>query len=113
MRKIISVALVIVLLFSSSAFAMNKAPRTSYFLSFSANTANCSASIIEKGKNISATMNLYESGSLVDTWSRSGSSSVTLSGSHTAKSGKTYKLVVNYTINGGSTQTVTTTKTCP
>lgn len=113
MKKIVVLTLVLTMLFTTSTFAVSRAATVSTKISFSGNTTNCRSTIFENSKSIKATMKLYEGSTLVSTWSKSGTSTVILTGSHAAKSGKTYKLVVNYTINGGSTQTVSTTKTCP
>lgn len=84
-------------------------------LSFNGTTAFCSAFCRgdSSSDKIDATLTLYQGSSYVDSWSGSGKEQVTLSGTCEAVSGKSYKLVVDYSVNGVSKPSVSTTKTCP
>lgn len=62
---------------------------------------------------IEATLTLYQGTAFVDSWSSSSRGRVALSGENEAKSGKSYKLVLAYSINGESQSSISTTKTCP
>lgn len=84
-------------------------------LHFGANTATCSVSL--KADNtkdkVEATLTLYQGENYVDSWSNSGTGRVFISGSCDVESGKTYKLVVDYSINGVVQLSKTTLGTCP
>ena len=84
-------------------------------LSFNGNTATCSVSC--RGSNskdeIEATLTLYQGIKYVDSWSDSGTYSVFISESCKVESGKSYRLVLEYSINGESKQPVSVSGTCP
>lgn len=84
-------------------------------LTFNGTTAFCSAVCRGDSSNdkINATLTLYQGSTYVDSWSGSGKDRVALSGTCEAVSGKSYKLVVDYSVNGESKPSVSTTKTCP
>lgn len=125
MKKTISLALVLVLLFATIPFAYADDPTTpaddpivseiiaSGSLTFSGTTANCSGSVTDGGKWISATMTLSHNGSTVASWSKSGRSNVTLVGSCPVVSGWTYTLVISGTVDGVAFSTTPYTATCP
>ena len=56
---------------------------------------------------------LYQGTTYVDSWSGSGKGYASVSGSCGVRSGKSYKLVLTYSINGSSKPSVSTTATCP
>lgn len=84
-------------------------------LSFNGTTARCAASCSGNASSddIKATLTLYQGTTYVDSWSGSGTGRASLSGSCKVESGKTYKLVLTYSVNGSSKPSVTTTATCP
>lgn len=82
-------------------------------LSFSGTTANCSGTVTDVGKYIVATMTLKHNGSTVASWSKSGTSVVTLSGSCSVVSGQSYTLVISGTSDGVPFSTTPFTRTCP
>lgn len=84
-------------------------------LSFSGTTANCSASCKGDSVNdkVSATLTLYQGSSYVDSWSESGTNRVYVSGQCSVQSGKSYRLVVEYTVNGKAQSSASFTATCP
>ena len=84
-------------------------------LSFNGTTAFCSAFCRgdSSSDKIDATLTLYQGSSYVDSWSGSGKEQVTLSGTCEAVSGKSYKLVVDYSVNGESQPSVYSTRQCP
>lgn len=125
MKKTISIALILALLFAAIPFAYADDPTTpaddpivseiiaSGSLSFSGTTAYCSGSVTDSGKWISATMTLSHNGSTVGSWSGSGRSNVTLNGSRSVVSGWTYTLVISGTVDGVAFSTTPYTATCP
>ncbi len=125
MKKTISIALILALLLSAIPFAYADDTTTpaedpivseliaSGSLSFSGTTANCSGSVTEGGKWINATMTLSHNGSTVGSWSGSGRSNVTLTGSCTVVKGWSYTLVISGTADGVAFSTTPYTATCP
>lgn len=82
-------------------------------LSFSGTTASCYAKITQRGKQISATMELWHGTTRVDSWSGTATSSLTLSETHSGcVSGWTYTLKINGTVGGVAFSEITVTATC-
>ncbi len=82
-------------------------------LSFSGTTASCYVKITQRGKQITATMELWHGATLVDSWSGSGSNSLTINETHNGcVSGWTYTLKINGTIGGVAFPEITETATC-
>lgn len=125
MKKTISIALILVLLFATIPFAYAEDPTTpaedpivseiiaSGSLSFSGTTAYCSGSVTDSGKWISATMTLSHNGSSVGSWSKSDWTNVTLNGNCQVTKGWTYTLVISGTVDGVPFSTTPYTATCP
>jgi spore coat protein U-like protein len=115
-RRICALIILVVLALSISVQAV--APRIVSArpgLSFNGTTAFCS--VICRGDSdndtIDVTLTLYQGSTYVDSWSDSGKGRVALSGTCEAVSGKNYKLVVDYSVNGESKPSVYTTRQCP
>jgi hypothetical protein len=81
-------------------------------LTFSGTTANCYGTVTDLDKYIVATMTLSQGGTVVGSWSGSGTSVVNLSGSCKVTKGKTYSLVISGTVDGVSFTTTPIVKTC-
>ena len=62
---------------------------------------------------ITVTMKLWHNGSLLKSWTKSGSMSVQMTKAATVVKGKTYKLTVDVSINGIVQPQKSITKTCP
>lgn len=115
-QRICALAALVVLALAISVQAAG--PRTgdaSPYLSFTGTTANCSVICRGDGNNdtIDVTLTLYQGSTYVDSWSDSGIGRVTIRESCTVKSGRSYKLVVRYSVNGESKPSVYTTARCP
>lgn len=115
-RRICALIALVVLALSISAQAAElRVSNARPMLSFNGTTAFCS--VICRGDNsndtIDATLTLYQGSTYVDSWSGSGKDRVALSGTCEAVSGKSYKLVVDYSVNGVSKPSVSTTRRCP
>ncbi len=83
-------------------------------LTFSSSKAVCSVRVVDFGKSINARMELWCGSTLVDSWSGTGTSSLTLNGSHSGCiSGRTYTLKVNGTTNGTAFTERTVSAVCP
>ena len=62
---------------------------------------------------ISAKLTLYQGNTYIDSWSAAGTYRVPVSGECTVKSGKTYRLVLTWSINGVAQPSESTTRKCP
>ena len=125
MKKIISFALVLCILFTSIPAVFSDDVTTPAddpvvselsvhgSLSFNGTTANCSGTVSDPGKYIVATMKLTHNGSTVGSWSKSGTSVVVITGSCQVVSGETYTLVISGTSDGVPFSTTPFTRTCP
>lgn len=84
-------------------------------LSFAGTTVHCSVVCTSTNSDdaIDVTLSLYQGATFVESWNKSGTERVALSGESEAKSGKSYKLVLAYSINGEPQPSISTTKTCP
>ena len=84
-------------------------------LHFDGTTAICSVSCrAENAKDeVEATLTLYQGDKYIDSWSSSGTGSVFISGNCKVESGKSYKLVLDYSINDVAQLSKTMTGTCP
>ena len=81
-------------------------------LTFDGETANCKVVITDPGKEIRATMVLWQGTRLVDVWSGTGTSQLILTGTCEVESGVTYTLKVSGTIGGTSFNSTPITGTC-
>ncbi len=108
-----ALVLMIVLLLTMSVQAVEmRASAPKPFLEFNGTTAYCSADCICDG-NIEATLTLYQGSSYVSSWSDLGKNYVSLYGSCSVESGKSYTLTLTYSINGTEKPAAYTTKICP
>ena len=115
-KRVFVLSVLFLLLLTLSAQAAEvRVVRIKPELYFSDTTATCSVSC--KADNardtVEATLTLYQGETYVDSWSNSGTGRVFISGSCDVESGKTYKLVVDYSINGVAQLSKTTSGTCP
>lgn len=116
MKRVFALAVPLLLLLTLSAQALeSRAAKADPFLDFNGTTATCSVSF--KADNatdkVSATLTLYQGNTYVDSWSDSGTWRVSISESCKVESGKTYRLVLTYTINGAAQPAKAVTGTCP
>ena len=109
MKKFIIVGMLLVLLLSNTVYAAQTVQPT---LSFSGTTANCSVTIRAKGKAIDATLELWQGSTMVASWHKTGTSSVTISETYNCTSGVTYTLTVTGTIGGQTIIAIPVTGNC-
>lgn len=103
--------LLIFLLCSATVYAAEpRAVTVRPILSFDGTTANCEVSVTTYG-DIDIILSLWQGSTLVDSWSGSGFSIVSISESCTVTKGKTYKLTVSGTA-AGQTVSGSTSKYC-
>ena len=109
------IALVVLALSISVQAAEPRVISAKLMLSFNKTTAQCSVICLGNNDNdaIDATLTLYQESTYVDSWSGSGKGRVVISGTCEAVSGKNYKLVVDYSVNGKSQPSVYSTRQCP
>ncbi|MDO4812839.1 MAG: hypothetical protein Q3995_04890 [Eubacteriales bacterium] len=112
-KRLISLLFVFVMVMSLTANAAIQATQVRPTLSFSGTKATCEVTVVDSGKSIDATMELWCGSTLVDSWSGSSSSLLTLTGDHDVVSGCTYTLTVSGTVNGVAFTGTPVSKTCP
>ena len=83
-------------------------------LSFQGTTAVCHAKCFagSDNDNIQATLTLYCGANRLDSWDGSGKGTISLSGTSRVETGKQYKLILTYSINGNTKPPVTATSKC-
>lgn len=117
MRKhIILLSALLLLMLTATAHAVSfRLPAATPTLSFNGTTAECSAlcKADATSDRITATLTLYRGSTYIDSWSASGTYRVPVSGNHSVVSGKTYRLELNWRINGVLQPSVSVTNTCP
>ena len=115
-KRILILSALFILVFTMSAQALEPRTTTSKpILSFSGMTAYCAVECAGESTSdeVKATLTLYQGTTYVDSWSGSGKGSVSFSGSCKVEHGKSYKLVLTYSVNGSSKPSVSTTGRCP
>lgn len=115
--RMLALTLVLVMLLGVTAQAAEPMRKPSAFpnLTFSGTTATCTATVRGDKANdqVSVTMKLWQGNTCLKTWTASGTRSVTLKEPATVSKGKTYKLTVDYTINGVQNPQKSVIRTCP
>ncbi len=110
----LTLALVMLLGVSAQAAEPSRSPVAAPSLVFSGTTATCSVTI-RSGKptdQIAATAKLWNGGTCLRTWRKSGTLQVYLTGTATVSRNKTYRLTVDYTVNGIAQPQKSVTRTC-
>lgn len=116
MKRVFALAVPLLLLLTLSVQAVEaRTPQADLKLSFGGTTATCSASC--KSDNVkdevAATLTLYQGNTYVASWDDSGTGRVSILESYEVESGKSYRLVLTYTINGAAQPAKAVTGTCP
>lgn len=102
MKRLISLTSAVVLVFVlcvSISAVEPRIVRPTVTLTFDGTTACCKAVVTSTG-SIDVTMTLKQGNTVLESWSKSGSTSVSLQGEHTVTKGGTYTLEVSGTANG-------------
>lgn len=107
-------AIVLILSVPLTAYA---APRTIDViprLAFDGTTATCQANVLGNSTSeyIIVTMRLWRGNRLLATWTADGYGYVLMSETTTVTQGKTYRLAINYSINGVNQPQVYIDRTC-
>ena len=115
-RRILALAMLAVLALTigvqaAGTLKVSAKPR----ISFDDTTAICTAVCYGDHASdvIKSTLTLYQGSTYVDSWSASGTDSVSIYGESQARSGKNYTLKLTYSVNGVSKPSVSTSATCP
>ena len=106
------IVLVMVLSISANAAIEPKANIIRPTLSFSGTTAKCTVLVTSPGKDIRVTMSLWRNTTLIDSWSGSGTTVVSVQGTASVVKGVAYTLKVTGTVNGDPISVVPLTRTC-
>lgn len=112
-KRLISLLFVFAVVMSLMANAAIQATQVRPTLTFSGTTATCGVTVMDSGKAIDATMELWYGSTLVDSWSGAATSRLTLTGTHSVVSGRTYTLTVSGTVGGIAFTGTPISKTCP
>lgn len=112
-RIILIVLCILVLMVIPAQAAQTRAISATPKLIFNGTTASCEVTVSSLGKNISVELELWYGNTLIDAWTKSGTSIVTISENCTVVRGRTYTLVASGTCGEESFSGVSITKTCP
>ena len=115
-KRVFALAVPLLLLLALSAQALDaRITRVEPVLDFNGTTATCSVFFkADSTKDrAEATLTLYQGNTYVDSWTDSGTGRVFISESCEVESGKSYRLVLTYSINGTTKPDEATTGTCP
>lgn len=108
------IAVLLLAMANTAQAAVLRVPTATPELSFNDTTANafvlCTASTSD---HISAKLTLYQGNTYIDSWSAAGTYRVPVSGECAVKSGKTYQLVLTWSINGVAQPSESITRKCP
>lgn len=99
-KRTIAIALILALLLSMSAYAIEPRDSGTLSLTFDGTTAVCKAVVSASGKKIVATMTLYEGSTRIASWPASGTSRVAITGKAEVEAGVEYRLTVSGTADG-------------
>ena len=94
MKRVLIIALAVMLVFTSFAFGETRAVSNVTKLTFSERGANCYVKLMYSGKAIDATLSLYKGSTKVRSWHKTGKDSLIISGTYPAEIGKTYTMKV-------------------
>ena len=115
-KRVFALAVPLLLFLTLSAQALDaRITRVEPDLDFNGTTAVCSATCRADNTTdkVSATLTLYQGNTYVDSWSDSGTWRVSISESCKVESGKSYRLVLSYSINGVVKPAKEVSGTCP
>lgn len=112
-KRILAFFLLAILVLGLTAQAIEPRATNVYSsLTFSGTTATCKAEVTSARNDIDVSMELWQGGSLVSSWSGSKTGSISLSKTCRVTKGKTYTLKVYGTAGGSSFSASPVTKTC-
>ena len=112
-RRTICLVLIVAIILAVPAYANLRLVTVNPDVTFDNYEATCTVDILAEGltDSISATMALWRGTTKIDEWSDTGTFYLSMEGTASVERYKTYRLVVNYSINGVSKPTVTIYRT--
>lgn len=114
-KRISAFVMVLMLVFATSISALAVEPRLPFAsptLTFEGTKAKCEVTIIRSGKEIDATLSLWNGNTLIASWPGSGTSAVYIDGTCNVIKGQTYTLKVTGTADNVPFDEQSVTKTC-
>lgn len=113
-RRILSLAALLLIALSVTAQAAESRMGGNPVLSFDGTTAQCTATCYGRNTSdkVTATLTLYQGSAYVDSWSKTGTYWVNISGETEVQSGKTYTLEMTWAVNGEEQPPVSVSKRC-
>ena len=106
------IALVMILSISANAATVPRANNIDLALSFCGTTGNCAVLVTSPTKQIDVTLSLWQGNILIDSWSGSGTTVVSVQGTASVVKGRTYTLQATGTVDGEPITVVPVTRTC-
>ncbi len=108
-RKTICLLAILAILLAVPVYANSRTISVNPDIAFSNNTATCTVDIRANGltDSISATMELWQGTTKIDEWSGSGTYYLSMEETASVKRYKTYRLIINYSINNITRPSVT------
>lgn len=102
LKKVLVILLVLILMLSLAGhvFAATQYVNAQLTLTLNGSTANCKLKVLDAGKYINATMELWQGSTFITSWSASGYSVVNISETYPITSGLSYTLK-GYGTSGG------------
>ncbi|WP_458256083.1 hypothetical protein [Dysosmobacter welbionis] len=113
-RRILSLAALLLIVLSVTAQAAETRMGGNPVLAFDGTTAQCTATCYGRRSSdkVTATLTLYRGDTYVDSWSKTGTYRVHVSGETEVQRGKTYTLELTWTVNGDEQPPVSVSKRC-
>lgn len=114
-KRILSLATLLLIVLSVTAQAAETRMGGNPALTFDGTTAQCTTTCYGRNTSdrVTATLTLYLGSTYVDSWSKTGTYRVHISGETEVQSGKTYTLKMTWTVNGEEQPAVSVSKRCP
>lgn len=113
-KRILIVALISLMLFTVPAQATTRVIGAFPLISFNGTTATCSVTIVPNSQEdkVVAEIELWQGENFVTSWKDSSTGSLLFKETAQVTSGKTYTLIVTFTVNGGPQQFASASGTC-
>jgi len=114
-KRYLALSVLLAVILVMPVYAQTYAARNECDLSFAGSTAYCSVSILrdDRSDEISAVVKLWDGSRDVAEWSADGTGRLDFYETKTVTPGRTYKLTVDYTVNGKSQPQLSTSAACP
>lgn len=111
-KKVISLVIILVIILSFSAYALEQWAAVVPSLSISGTTATCGVTISQAEADIDVTLELWCGKTFIDSWSTSGRGYAKIRETCKVSRGNTYTLIASGTIDGEPFESAPVEKTC-